>query len=480
MAVEEIGRLRTIAIVGQGGTGKTQAADAMLFTAGATPRLGRPDDGSAAMDFEPEETKHHISISSAFNHLNWKKTEVILADTPGYTAFLPETITTLRAVDGVVMLISPGADTKIESEKIWAATEELKLPRIAFVSRLDRERTSFDAAMKDLEKVLGARAVALTIPIGEELGFKGVVDVLAMKALSYADTSGKFKEEELSAELKARAEAARTALFEAVAETDDALLEKYLDKGTLDDGEVRAALHAAVVARKITPVFCGSGAKNIGIAPLLDAVTTYLPAPNERPPVECRNPATGEPVSRPADPAAPFAALVFKTIIDPFAGKLSIFRIISGHAQTDGAAFNSTRESKERFGQLLRLEGKKQSPIAERDRGRDRRRRQAEGHHHRRHSMRRESAGAGDAAADAPGGRDVFRNSPQDQGRRGEVVGGAAEADRGGSGAGNASRSANPRHHFVGHRPDAYRNHGREAAQEIQRGRRASGAQGSL
>jgi elongation factor G len=364
MAVEEIGRLRTIAIVGQGGTGKTQAADAMLFTAGASPRLGRPDDGSAAMDFEPEETKHHISISSAFNHLNWKKTEVIFADTPGYTAFLPETLTTLRAVDGVVMLISPGADTKVESEKIWAATEDLKLPRIAFVSRLDRERTSFDAAMKDLEKVLGARAVALTIPIGEELGFKGVVDVLAMKALTYADASGKSREEELPAELKTQAEAARTALFEAVAETDDALLEKYFEQGTLDDAEVRAALHAAVVDRKITPVFCGSGAKNIGIGPLLDAVTTYLPAPNERPPVECQNPTTGEAVSRPADPAAPFAALVFKTIIDPFAGKLSIFRIISGRAQTDAAAYNSTRETKERFGQLLRLEGKKQSPIA--------------------------------------------------------------------------------------------------------------------
>src|SRR5258708_33716111 len=202
MAVEEIGRLRTIAIVGQGGTGKTQAADAMLFTAGETNRPGSPDDGSAAMDFEPEENKHHISISSAFHHLNWKKTEVILADTPGYTAFLPETITTLRAVDGVVLLISPGSDTKVESEKIWAATADLKLPRIAFVSRLDRERTSFDAAMKDLEKVLRARAVALTIPIGEELGFKGGVDVLAMKALTYAHTAGKFREEGLYGQLK--------------------------------------------------------------------------------------------------------------------------------------------------------------------------------------------------------------------------------------------------------------------------------------
>src|SRR5258707_4723121 len=169
MAVEEIGRLRTIAIVGQGGTGKTQLADAMLFTAGATTRLGRPDDGSAAMAFEPEENKHHIPISSAFHHLNWKKTEVILADTPGYTAFLPETITTLRAVDGVVLLISPGSDTKVESEKIWAATAELKLPRITFVSRLDRQRTNFESAMKDLEKILSGHPMALTIPIGEEL-----------------------------------------------------------------------------------------------------------------------------------------------------------------------------------------------------------------------------------------------------------------------------------------------------------------------
>ena len=364
MAVEEIGRLRTIAIVGQGGTGKTQLADAMLFTAGATNRLGRPDDGSALMDFEPEENKHHISISSAFHHLNWKKIEVILADTPGYTAFLPETITTLRAVDGVVILISPGSDTKVESEKIWAAAADLKLPRIAFVSRLDRERTSFDAALKDLEKFLGARAVAMTLPVGEEAGFHGIVDVLAMKALSYADNSGKFKEEELTPELKTRAEAARNALLEAVAETDDALLEKYLDKGTLDDAEVLVALRAAVIDGTITPVFCGSGAKNIGIAPLLDAITNFLPAPNQRPPIECQNPVSGEPVSRPADPSAPFAALVFKTVIDPFAGKLSIFRIISGSAHSDGSLLNATRESKERFGQLLRLEGKKQTPLA--------------------------------------------------------------------------------------------------------------------
>ncbi|HUO04688.1 MAG TPA: elongation factor G [Candidatus Binataceae bacterium] len=364
MAVEDIGRLRTIAIIGQGGTGKTQLAEAMLFTAGAVTRLGRPDDGSAQMDFEPEEAHHHISISTGFHHLNWKKNEIILADTPGYSAFLPETMNSLRAVDAAVMLISPGSDIKVESEKLWTAIGELKLPRIAFVSRLDREHTSFDAALKDLEKALGARTVLMTIPIGEELSFNGVVDVLTMKALSYADTSGKPKEEEPSAELKERANEARRAMIEAVAETDDALLEKYLDKGALQDDEIRTALHKAVRDCKITPVFCGSGAKNIGTGQLLDAILSLLPAPNEHKIAECQNPTTGETVDRPADPAAPFAALVFKTLIDPFAGKLSIFRVVSGHVQSDTTVFNSSREAKERLGHLLRIEGRKQTPIA--------------------------------------------------------------------------------------------------------------------
>jgi elongation factor G len=365
MAVEEIGRLRTIAIVGQGGTGKTQLAEAMLFAAGATSRLGRPDDGSSSLDFEPEELNHHISINSAFHHLNWKKTEVIFADTPGYSAVLPETLTTLRAVDGVVMLVSPGADTKVESEKIWATVNDLGLPRIAFVSRLDRERTSFAAALKDLEKVLGAKTVVLSIPIGDELGFKGVIDVLAMKALTYADQSGKPKEEELTGDLKERAEGARNAVFEAVAETDDALLEKYLDQGSIEEAEARTALHAAVMEGKLTPVFCGSGAKNIGVGPLLDAIITMLPAPSERPAVKGTHPTKGEPEERKIDPNAPFAALVFKTAIDPFAGKLSFFRVLSGTARSDAPVLNSSRESKERFGQLLRLEGKKQAPIAQ-------------------------------------------------------------------------------------------------------------------
>ncbi|MGO9265603.1 MAG: elongation factor G [Candidatus Binataceae bacterium] len=363
MPVEEVGRLRTIAIVGQGGTGKTQLAEAILFTAGATNRLGHPDDGTALMDTEPEELSRHISISSSFHHLNWKKTEVILANTPGYTAFLADSLATMDVVDGVVFVASAGGDLKVESQKIFDQINKLNLPHIAFVSRLDRERMSFAKAMTDLEKALAAKPIALTLPIGDELAFNGVIDVLAMKALVHSDASGKAKEVDLSGELKTRADEARAKLCEAVAETDDALLEKYLEQGDLDESDLRPALRAAVVAGKLTPVFCGSGAKDIGVGPLLDAITTLMPAPNERPAIKGQTAGNGI-VERPSDPAAPFSAFVFKTVIDPFAGKLSIFRVVSGTAHSDATVLNSTHSAKERLGQLLRLEGKKQTPLA--------------------------------------------------------------------------------------------------------------------
>ena len=364
MAVEEIGRLRTIALVGQGGAGKTQLAEAMLFTSGMTTRLGRPDDGSALMDFEAEELSRHISISSSFHHLNWKRAEVILANTPGYAAFLPDAFATMGAVDGAVFVVSAGGDLKVESEKIFEQINRLGLPRIAFVSRLDRERMDFGAAMKDLEKALSAKPIALTLPIGAEAAFSGVIDVLGMRALRYPDSSGKAREEDLSDELKASAEAARTKLCEAVAETDDTLLERYLEQGELDETELRSALRTAVLQGKLTPVFCGSGSKNIGVDQLLDAVVTLLPAPTDRPALRGQGPSNGTPIERTADPEAPFSAFVFKTVVDPFAGKLSIFRVASGHATSDASVLNATRSSRERFGQLLRLEGKKQAPIS--------------------------------------------------------------------------------------------------------------------
>jgi elongation factor G len=222
----------------------------------------------------------------------------------------------------------------------------------------------FDAAMTDLEKALAAKPVALTLPIGAETAFSGVIDVLGMKALTYPDASGKAREDELRGELRARAEVARTKLCEAVAETDDTLLEKYLEQSELDEPELRSALRTAVLQGKLTPVLCGSGAKNAGVDQLLDAVATLLPAPNDRPAFSAQGPSNGTPVEQAADPDAPFSAFVFKTVIDPFAGKLSIFRVVSGRASSDATVLNAKRSSRERFGQLLRLEGKKQAPLS--------------------------------------------------------------------------------------------------------------------
>src|SRR5258708_14281612 len=279
MAVEDISRLRTIAIVGQGGAGKTQLAEAMLYTAGATKVLGHPDDGSAVMDFEPEELARHISISSSFHHLNWKKTEAIVANTPGYAAFLRECFTTMRAVDGVVFVATAGGDLKVEAEKIFDEIKRLELPRIAFVSRLERDRMNFAAALTDLEKTLEAKPVVLALPLGEEAAFNGVIDVLAMKALIYTDANGKAREEELSGDARTPAEDARTNLCEPVPKPDAPLLEKYLEQGEISDDQLRAALRNAVIACKLTPVLCGSGTKSIGEALLLEARRSPQPAP---------------------------------------------------------------------------------------------------------------------------------------------------------------------------------------------------------
>src|SRR5439155_18206643 len=204
--------------------------------------------------------------------------------------------------DGVVFVTSAGGDLKVESEKVFEQINRLGLPRLAFVSRLDRERMSFDAAMADLEKALAAKPVALTLPIGAETAFSGVIDLLAMKALTYPDSSGKAREGELSGDLRSQAEAARTQLCEAVAETDDTLLEKYLEQGELDEAELRSALRQAVLAGKLTPVLCGSGAKNIGVDQLLDAVGSFLPAPSDRPAFRAQGPSNGSPIERAADP----------------------------------------------------------------------------------------------------------------------------------------------------------------------------------
>ena len=364
MPAEEVEKLRNVAIVGQGGAGKTTVADALLFAAGASTRLGRLDDGSSAFAVEPEEIRRKSSITSALHHAAWRKHELNLIDTPGYSAFLHDARNCLRAATGAVLVLgSTGGEVKVETEKIWAWCEELALPRIAFVTRMDRERASIDHALEDLRAV-GAKAAVLHVPIGIDNGFRGVVDVLSGRAFLYQGDSGTFQEGTVPAELADTVAKAREQLVETIAEANDVLLEKYLEGTELATDELVTGLRDGTLARKFLPVLCGAAGRAIGLHPLLDAIVDLLASPAELPAWRGDNPKTGEEVERAADPHAPFAAYVFKTIVDPFAGKLSVLRIVSGRLHADLNCINTARESRERIGHPLKLEGKKQVQVA--------------------------------------------------------------------------------------------------------------------
>jgi elongation factor G len=362
MAVD-VTQIRNVGIVGQGGAGKTSVAEALIFGMGATNRLGSVDDESSSFDFEPEEQRRKLTLSTALHHGGWRKCEITVVDTPGYANFLTDGLNSMRACTGLVFVAeaAPGG-LKVEAEKLWARAKELGLPCIGFVSKMDRERADFDAAVADLKEVLGAKAIPVQLPIGTADEFRGVVDLIHMKALISGD-DGKASVEDVPADLQAAAESAREALVESVAETDDELLEKYLDAGTLTDDELIAALHKAVRDGAVMPVLCGSGKENSGIPALLDAIVDLLPSPAERPPARGVDPTNGAEAEREPAPSAPFSAYVFKTIADAFAGKLLVFQVLSGELRGDTAVINTMVDGKERIGHLLKLEGKKQTQV---------------------------------------------------------------------------------------------------------------------
>ncbi|MCC6848490.1 MAG: elongation factor G [Deltaproteobacteria bacterium] len=364
MAAEEVARIRNIGIVGQGGVGKTLLADAMVLAAGGTTRLGRTDDGTSLFDVEPEEVRRKTSITAALHHVPWRKHEVTILDTPGYAAFLAETRAALTAITGVVFVLSPHGEVKVELERVWTWCRELGVPGIAYMSRLDREETDLAEALAPVARVIDAKVVPIAIPIGATTSLTGYVDLVTMKAMTAPSEFAAPQAGAVPDDLQATAAEHRDRLLEAVAETDDALLEHYLESGELDEEEIRRGLRLGVLAGKLLPVLVGTAARGVGVHAVLDAAVDLLGSPADLPPLEAIDARTGQAVERPADPGAPFAAFVFKTVNDPFAGKLSVFRVVSGRATSDSTVLNASHGSKERLGQLLRLEGKKQAPIA--------------------------------------------------------------------------------------------------------------------
>ena len=360
----ETSKIRNLGIVAHGGAGKTSLSEAILFDTGMIDRLGRVDDGTSTMDFEPEEIKRKISITSALDHCEWQGHSIHIVDTPGYGNFIADTRACMRTLDCAVVILSAISGVKAQTEDIWSWANDFEIPRIAFVNKLDRERASFLRAIDDMEKMLGARGVAIQLPIGIEAAFEGVIDLITMKACFYAkDGSGKFSEGAIPPEYAEEAARLREQMVETVAEAYDALTEKYLENGDLTVDEIIDGLRVGTMRNTFTPVLCGAATANIGVAHLLDAVCAYLPSPLDRTKAAGLHPKTEEIIERAPDEKEPFSALVFKTTSDPYTGKITIFRVYSGVLNSDSTIFNSTKGVEERIGQIYELEGKKQHPI---------------------------------------------------------------------------------------------------------------------
>ncbi len=355
---------RNIAVIAHGGAGKTTLSEAILFDAGATDRLGRVDDDTSILDCEPEEHKRKLSISSAIHHYRWGECSVNIIDTPGYSDFLYETRNSLRAAGGAVVILSAISGVKVQTEKIWQFADEFEISRIAFVNKMDKERANFLRAVDDMEKVLGTRGVPIHIPVGEGPGFSGIIDLMAMKCLTYRDDcSGGWEIKPIPKDNEKDSADMRERMISSLVEADDGLTEKYLSGVELTVGELQKALREGVLTRRFIPVLLGSAYRNMGVNLLMDAVNLTLPSPVDkgviRGVIKGTDPKTGAEAVREPDPEEPFSAFVFKTIIDPYTGKLSIFRVLSGTLHADSQVYNSSRGVKEKIGHLYIMEGKK-------------------------------------------------------------------------------------------------------------------------
>ncbi len=354
-------KLRNVVLAGQAGSGKTSMAEALLYNAGVTKRFGRVDEGNTVMDFEPEELKRRSSISTSFHQFTWNKHSVNIIDTPGDQNFFSDTRLCMQAADGAMIVIDAIDGVKIQTERAWEFCNEFELPRVILINKIDRERADFYRAFEDAEKILSPKPMLLQLPIGTEADFKGVVDLINMKAYIYED--GKAVKADIPADMQEQAESEHESLIENIAEADDQLIEKYLEGETLSQEEIIAALRKGTLDRTFVPVVCGSAILNIGMDLAASLMVDTLPSPADRGPKVGFKPDSEDELEREPSPDAPFSALVFKTLADPYAGRLTLFRIFSGRLGSDGTFLNPNKDTKERFNQLLQIHGKEQKPV---------------------------------------------------------------------------------------------------------------------
>ena len=357
-------KTRNIGIMAHIDAGKTTTTERILFYTGVTHKIGEVHEGAATMDWMVQEQERGITITSAATTCHWKDHRINIIDTPGHVDFTVEVERSLRVLDGTVAVLTARGGVEPQTETVWRQAERYNVPRMAYVNKMDITGADFFNVMNMMRERLNANPVAIQLPIGAEDEFKGIIDLVKMDAIVYEDDLGKVTDEvEIPAEYKEQAEEYREKLIEACAEADDELMEKYLGGEEVTEEEIRRAIRKATIACEMTPVTCGTSYRNKGVQPLLDAIVDYMPAPTDIPPIAGVNPDTGEADSRPASDEAPFSALAFKIMTDPFVGKLAFFRVYSGTLNSGSYVFNATKDNKERIGRILQMHANNRKEI---------------------------------------------------------------------------------------------------------------------
>lgn len=356
--------IRNVAVVGHNGSGKTQLVSAMLFTAGATNRLGRVDEGTAPTDFDEEAVARRHTLAATPAWLEWQGHKINVIDTPGFGNFLSDTGAALRVSDAALIVVDAVAGVEVQTERVWELAGGQQMPRLVIVNRLDRDRASFATALANLQAVFGRAVVPVMLPYGSEKGLRGVIDLVHLRAYVYEGGVGRGKAVSIPESLAAEARDAREALVELVAEAEDHLMERFFEEGTLTNEELSEGLRTAIGTGAVAPVLCASALENIGVDRLLEAVASVVASPAERP-IAAVAPATGASVEVLADESAPTRLFVWKTVADPFAGRVNLFRVVTGVVHGDSTLVNVTRGTQERIGHLFALQGKTQTPVNE-------------------------------------------------------------------------------------------------------------------
>jgi elongation factor G len=364
MKVYDAASIRNVALVGHSGSGKTQLASAILSDSGMVNRFGKVDEGTTITDFDEEEVARKHTLSSSLAYAEWNKQKINIIDAPGIGNFLADARSALQVADAALVVVDAVSGVMVQTEKVWETASELALPRLVVLNRLDRERASLERSLASLRETCSRAVVPIQLPIGEEKNFRGVVDLVTKKAYIFqTDESGKFSEGAVPADMTAAVDSAREALIEMVAENDEKLMEKFFETGTLTDEDLIAGLRSTTGAAKVFPLVCTSSIVNIGVQQLLDAIVAYVPSPAERPVKGVDK--SGDELMRAGDDKQPAAAFVWKTVADPFAGRITMFRVVSGALKSDSTVYNKTKDTSERLGGLALLQGKTQTTVPE-------------------------------------------------------------------------------------------------------------------